>query len=73
LLFFSLLINCFNNKKIKTLTDPSELVEHAVYCAAVDENSAIMQNILKWSRNSKGKKLTHSKSKPAVSYQENLL
>ena len=38
-----ILNNVHNNKKIKTLTDTSELIEHAVYAAAVEENSAILQ------------------------------
>jgi hypothetical protein len=43
-----ILTNFHNNKKIMTLTDTNELVEHAIYSAAVEENSAILQTILKW-------------------------
>ncbi len=45
-----ILTNFHNNKKIKTLTDMTELVEHAIYSAAVEENSAILQTILKWNQ-----------------------
>lgn len=54
-----ILTNFHNNKKIKTLTDTSELVEHAIYSAAVEENSAILQTILKWNQTHKTKKFTH--------------
>ena len=39
-----------NNKKKKTLTDTTELVEHAITSAVIEENSAILQNILKWNQ-----------------------
>lgn len=45
-----ILTNSHNNKKIKTLSDTMELVEHAIYSAAVEENSAILQTILKWNQ-----------------------
>ena len=45
-----ILTNFHNNKKIKTLTDMTELVEHAIYSAAVEENSSILQTILKWNQ-----------------------
>ena len=45
-----ILTNFCNNKKIKTLSDTTELVEHAIYSAAVEENSAILQTILKWNQ-----------------------
>ena len=44
-LVIGILNNFHNNKKIKTLTDTNELIEHAVYAAAVEENSAILQVI----------------------------
>ena len=43
-------------------------VEHAVYSSAVEENSAIMQIILKWNQNGKGKKQIQNKNKGLVSY-----
>ena len=33
-------------------------VEHAVFSSAVEENSYIMQIILNWTQNGKGKKVT---------------
>jgi len=54
-----ILTNFCNNKKIKTLSDTTELVEHAIYSTAVEENSAILQTILKWNQNHKTKKFTH--------------
>ena len=45
-----ILTNFCNNKKIKTLSDTTELVEHAIYSTAVEENSAILQTILKWNQ-----------------------
>ena len=42
-LVIGILNNTHNNKKIKTLTDTNELIEHAVYAAAVEENSVILQ------------------------------
>jgi hypothetical protein len=42
-------------------------VEHAVYSSAVEENSAIMQIILKWNQNGKGKKMTQNKTRGLVS------
>ena len=45
-----ILTNFHNNKKIKTLSDTTELVEHAITSAAIEENSAILQNILKWNQ-----------------------
>ena len=62
-LVVGILNNFHNNKKIKTLTDTTELIEHAVYAAAVEENSAILQTILKWNQTHKTKKFT--KGKPA--------
>lgn len=55
-LVIQMLDNFSNSKKIKTLTDANELVEHAVYAAAVEEDSAILCNILKWSQGNKAKK-----------------
>ena len=41
------ILNTFhNNKKIKTISDTAELIEHAVYAAAVEENSVLLQTIL---------------------------
>ncbi len=45
-----ILTNFHNNKKTKTLSDTTELVEHAIYSAAVEENSNILQTILKWNQ-----------------------
>ena len=47
-------------------------VEHAVYSSAVEENSALMQIILKWNQTGKGKKLTQNKSRGLVSPLEKL-
>merc|ERR1719270_1409577 len=47
------------DKKIKTLTDTTELTEDAVHAATVEQNSDILTAILKWSQNSKTKKFTH--------------
>ena len=47
-LCIGILTNFHNNKKIKTLTDTNLLIEHAVYSAAVEENSTILHSILKW-------------------------
>ena len=47
------------DKKIKTLTDTSELIEDAIYCAAVEQSSEILNCILKWSQSNKTKKFTH--------------
>jgi len=60
-LVIGILNNFHNNKKIKTLTDTSELIEHAVYAAAVEENSAILQTILKWNQTHKTKKFNIKK------------
>lgn len=49
-LVIGILTNFHNNKKIKTLSDINELVEHAIYSTAVEENSIIMQTILKWNQ-----------------------
>ena len=49
-LVIGILTNFHNNKKIKTLTDTTELVEHAIYSAAVEENSHLLQTILKWNQ-----------------------
>ena len=49
-LVIGILTNFHNNKKIKTLSDITELVEHAIYSTAVEENSIIMQTILKWNQ-----------------------
>ena len=46
-----------SDKKIKTLTDTAELVEDAVYAATVEQRSDTLNSILKWSQNSKMKKL----------------
>ncbi|XP_059085448.1 short transient receptor potential channel 6-like [Tigriopus californicus] len=58
-LVLGILDNFHNNKKIKTLTDMNELIEHAVYCAAVQEDSNILHSILKWNLSNKTKKFTH--------------
>ena len=49
----------FNNKKIKAISDTADLIEHAVYSGAVEENSALLQTILRWNQNNKSKKFTH--------------
>ena len=49
-LVIGILTSFHNNKKIKTLTDTTELVEHAITSAVIEENSAILQNILKWNQ-----------------------
>lgn len=59
MLCIGILANFHNNKKIKTLTDTNELIEHAVYSAAVEENSAILNSILKWNQSNRTKKFTH--------------
>ena len=54
------ILNTFhNNKKIKTISDTAELIEHAVYSAAFEENSVLLQTILRWNQNHKTKKFTH--------------
>ena len=54
------ILNTFhNNKKIKTISDTAELIEHAVYAAAVEENSVLLQTILRWNQSHKTKKFTH--------------
>ena len=58
-LVIGILNNFHNNKKIKTISDTGELIEHAVYAAAVEENSVILQTILRWNQNHKTKKFTH--------------
>ena len=42
-----------------TLTDTNLLIEHAVYSAAMEENSPILHSILKWSHSQKTRKFTH--------------
>ena len=49
-LVIGILSSFHNNKKIKTLSDTVELVEHAITSAVIEENSAILQNILKWNQ-----------------------
>ena len=58
-LVIGILNTFFNNKKIKAISDTGDLIEHAVYSAAVEENSAILQTILRWNQNNKTKKFTH--------------
>ena len=55
-LVIGILNTFFNNKKIKAISDTGDLIEHAVYSAAVEENSAILQTILRWNQNNKTKK-----------------
>ena len=50
-----------NDKKIKTLTDTAELVEDAVYAATVEQSSDTLNSILKWSQNSKMKKIVNKR------------
>ena len=57
-LVIGILNTFFNNKKIKAISDTGDLIEHAVYSAAVEENSAILQTILRWNQNNKTKKFT---------------
>ncbi len=45
--------------QVKTLTDITELIEHAVCAAAMEENSTILHAILKWNQQHKTKKFTH--------------
>ena len=49
-LVIGILTSLHNNKKIKTVSDIGELVEHAIYSSAVEENSSIMHTILKWNQ-----------------------
>ena len=58
-LVIGILNTFFNNKKIKAISDTGDLIEHAVYSAAVEENSVILQTILRWNQNNKTKKFTH--------------
>ena len=58
-LVIGILNTFFNNKKIKAISDTGDLIEHAVYSAAVEENSTILQTILRWNQNNKTKKFTH--------------
>ena len=48
-----------SDKKIKTLTDTAELVEDAVYAAAVEQSSDTLNSILKWSQNNKMRKIVN--------------
>lgn len=58
-LVIGILTSFHNNKKMKTLSDTTELVEHAITSSVIEENSQILQNILKWNQNHKTKKFTH--------------
>ena len=49
-LVIGILTSFHNNKKMKTLSDTTELVEHAITSTVIEENSAILQNILKWNQ-----------------------
>ena len=44
---------------MKTLTDTHELIQHAVFSAAVEEDSTILNAILKWNQGNRTKKFTH--------------
>lgn len=65
-LVIGILNNVHNNKKIKTLTDTSVLIEHAIYATAVEENSAILQTVLKWNQTHKTKKFTKKPAGPPM-------
>ena len=56
------------DKKFKTLTDSAEMIELAVYLAAVERNSVLLKIILKWRQKKQSKKFTH-KSKAYVGTQ----
>ena len=49
-LVIGILTSFHNNKKMKTLSDTTELVEHAITSSVIEENSQILQNILKWNQ-----------------------